>query len=152
MRRGLSQGGRWLFKKGVRRWGERGSGGKACRRTPFGSSAPLFRRSDAELPPSPSCRCLTSDVSKIPNAPVVSTTPHPASGKKSKDLGQRNSDLSPTDPQRLGDPGWTPAAGNGHPPPPPVPQECSSLGLHPRPPESFAQPKFGEIAKEGCVQ
>lgn len=35
---------------------------------------------------------------------------------------------------------------------PSVSQACSALGLHPRPPESFAQPKFREIAKEGCVQ
>lgn len=64
MSRGLSQGGRWLFKKGVQ------EGEKACKSTPFGSSSPVFSRSDAELPPFPSCRSLTSDVSKIPNAPV----------------------------------------------------------------------------------
>lgn len=71
MRRGLSQGGRWLFKKGI--W----EGKKLAEVPPSGSSAPLFSRSDAKPPPSQSCRSLTSDVSKIPNAPVGLQATHP---------------------------------------------------------------------------
>lgn len=81
MRRGLTQGGRWLFKNGIK------EGGKACRRTPFGSVLrSLFSHYDAEPPPSPFCRSLTSDVSKIPNAPVgLPHTPLLPTRRKSKD-------------------------------------------------------------------
>lgn len=109
MRRGLSQGGRWLFKNGIKE-----GGGKACRRTPFGSvQRSLSSRYDAEPPPSPFCRSLTSDVSKIPNAPVgLPHIPLLPPRRKSKDLGQGNSDLSPTSPKvsgtRAGFPPQTP--------------------------------------------
>lgn len=70
MRRGLSQGGRWVFKKVVE---------EKLHKHPLRSSAPLFGHSDAEPAPSPICRSLTSDVSKIPNARTRSVSPTPRS-------------------------------------------------------------------------
>ena len=98
MRRGLSQGSRWLFKKGCSGGGEKKKKNLA-EVPPSGSSAPLFSRSDAKPPPSQSCCSLTSDVSKIPNAPVgLHPAPPPAPNGKSQDLGLGSSDLSLTPP------------------------------------------------------
>lgn len=57
--------------------------GKKLQKFPLRIRAPLFRHSDAQPPPSPICRSLTSDVSKIPNAPVgLAYTPLlPGAGK-----------------------------------------------------------------------
>lgn len=146
MRRGLSQGGRWLFKKSARE--EKKKKKKLAEVPPSGSSALLFSRSDAKPPPSQSCRSLTSDVSKIPNAPIGLQTPRPK--RKSKDLGLGNSDLSHTPSKSSGTgEGLQPPRAHCSPPPPPsvrLPRTPT-----PPPPGVVRSAKFREISKRGMT-
>ena len=147
MRRGLSQGGRWLFKKGVRE-GKTLAEGPPLRVQALRSSiAPT-----PGLPPSPSCCSLTSDVSKIPNGPV-GLQARPPPNRKSKGLGHGNSDLSHTPPPKARGPGRGSRrpVDTVHPsPPPPAPQACISQDSKTPPrPRRLTRQSPGKLPKEG---
>lgn len=94
MRRGLSQGGRWVFKKVV-------EGRKKAAEVPPPPhpriSAPLCSHSDAQPPPFPNRPQPDFGREQNPKRTRGSRLhPTPPRSRKSKGLGQRNGDLSPT--------------------------------------------------------
>lgn len=134
MRRGLSQGGRWLFK---RVFGRK----TLAEGPPSGSSAPIFNRSDAPgLPPSPSCCSLTSDVSKIPNGPIgLRARPHQTGKVKIWGTGTATCHASPP---RAQEPGGAPAAHPEHRAPLSTTPRTPAPGEHlPRTPSPLPAPR-----------
>lgn len=142
-----------FLKKRVFRRGKK----KLAEVTPSGSSASLFGRSDAKPPPSQSCRCLTSDVSKIPNAWVGLHPRPPAAPERDKSrFGAREQR-----PVTHAPPSKARGPGRGSPAPQtplsPVPNPGAQLRRTPTAPPPHRLPRRsvrrspGRFRKEGCV-
>lgn len=141
-----------FLKKRVFRRGKK----KLAEVTPSGSSASLFGRSDAKPPPSQSCRCLTSDVSKIPNAWVGLHPRPPAAPERDKSrFGAREQR-----PVTHAPPSKARGPGRGSPAPQtplsPVPNPGAQLrGTPTAPPHRLPRRSVrrspGRFRKEGCV-
>lgn len=119
------------------------SGGETCRSAPFGresSSPPWLRR---QTSPVPTRRNLTSDVSKIPNAPSVLPPPSLTGKERFGDQEQRPVTHAPH-----GSETWMgfPLPCELHSLPLPIPQLRGSAGL--QPPEGVRPAKVQRFRKE----